>query len=131
MIREIGRKVYDMELPAAIQGESLTRLLQGFGVGAVAAMGIGFSWGGWTLASTAAEQSATETSAAVVAALAPICVENFQADAQATTNMTELLAASSFRRDDLLEDAGWATFSGNDKPTPGVAVECARRLAEI
>ncbi|MEH6836662.1 MULTISPECIES: hypothetical protein [Falsihalocynthiibacter] len=120
-----------MELPAAIQGESLTRLLQGFGLGAVVAIGVGFGWGGWTLGSTAAEQSATETSAAVVAALAPICVKNFQADSQATANMTELLAESSYKRDNLLEDAGWATFSGSDEPTPGVAEECAQRLAEV
>lgn len=120
-----------MELPAMIQGESLTRLLQGFGLGAVVAIGVGFSWGGWTLASTAAEQSATETTAAVVAALSPICVKNFQEDAQATTNMTDLLAEPSYKRDDFLEEAGWATFSGSDEPTAGVANECAQRLAEI
>ncbi len=120
-----------MELPEAIQGESLKRLLQGFALGAVVAMGVGFTWGGWTLASTAAEQSATETSAAVVAALAPICVKNFQAHSEATANMTELLAESSYRRDNWLEKAGWATFSGAEKPTPGVAKECAQQLAAL
>jgi len=40
-----------MRLPAILQGESLTRLLQGLVVGAVATMVIGFNWGGWTLAS--------------------------------------------------------------------------------
>lgn len=120
-----------MERPASAQGESLTRLLQGFGLGAVVAMGVGLGWGGWTLASTAAEQSATETTAAIVAALAPICVKNLQGDAQSAVNMTELLAESSYKRDDLLEKAGWATFSGSDEPTPGVAKECAQQLAAI
>ncbi|SFD67617.1 hypothetical protein SAMN04488523_10236 [Sulfitobacter brevis] len=119
-----------MELPAAIQGESLTRLLQGFGLGAVVAMGVGFGWGGWTLASTAADQTETETTAAVVAALAPICVKEFKADAQASVNMTALMEESSYKRDDMLEKAGWATFAGSDKPTPGVAKECAERLTE-
>ena len=35
-----------MQVPSILQGESLTRLLQGAAVGAVATMIIGFNWGG-------------------------------------------------------------------------------------
>jgi len=120
-----------MELPAAIQGESLKRLLQGFALGAVVAITVGFSWGGWTLGSTAAEQSATGATAAVVAALAPICVENFQADTAAQANLEALMAESSYKRSSSLEKAGWATFSGAEGSTPGVAKECAQRLSAL
>jgi hypothetical protein len=36
-----------MELPSALQGESLTRLLQGAAAGVIATWIIGFNWGGW------------------------------------------------------------------------------------
>ncbi|SRR6266478_2906266 len=36
-----------MEIPSILQGHSRTRLLQGIAIGAVAALVIGFSWGGW------------------------------------------------------------------------------------
>ena len=42
-----------MKLPPILQGESLTRLLQGIAIGAVATIAVGFYWGGWTLGSTA------------------------------------------------------------------------------
>ena len=37
-----------MQVPSILQGELLTRLLQGIAIGAVATMIIGFYWGGWT-----------------------------------------------------------------------------------
>ena len=47
-----------MEVPSILQGQSGTRLLQGIAIGAVATLGIGFSWIGWvtgTKAPSAAE----------------------------------------------------------------------------
>jgi hypothetical protein len=42
-----------MRIPAILQGEARTRFLQGIAFGAVAAMGIGFIWGGWVTGGTA------------------------------------------------------------------------------
>jgi hypothetical protein len=42
-----------MQVPSILQGESLKRLLQGAAIGAVATIDVGFSWGGWSLGSTA------------------------------------------------------------------------------
>ncbi len=43
-----------MQLPSILQGESLKRLLQGRSRPvAVATIFVGFSWGGWSLSSTA------------------------------------------------------------------------------
>ena len=41
-----------MQLPAMLEGDSLTRLLQGAAAGAVATIVVGFYWGGWSLGST-------------------------------------------------------------------------------
>src|SRR2546430_11992180 len=61
-----------MQLPPILQGESLTRLLQGAFVGFLATVVIGFGWGGWTLGSTARETAAKSAATAVVAGLAPL-----------------------------------------------------------
>ena len=74
-----------MQLPSILQGESLKRLLQGAGVGAIATMFVGFYWGGWSLGSTADKMAKERSEVAVVAALAPVCADKFRAlpDAEA------------------------------------------------
>jgi hypothetical protein len=63
-----------MQLPAILEGESLTRLLQGAAAGAVATMFVGFYWGGWSVSSTADKMAKERSELAVVAALgARVC----------------------------------------------------------
>ena len=88
-----------MQLPSILQGESLTRLLQGAAAGAVATIVVGFSWGGWSLGSTADAMAKARSELAVVAALAPVCADKFRAlpDAEAKTvalSKVELVEAS-------------------------------------
>ena len=68
-----------MQVPSILQGESLKRLLQGAAVGAVATIVVGFSWGGWSLGSTADKMAKEQSELAVVAALAPVCADKFRA----------------------------------------------------
>ena len=42
-----------MRMPEILQGEARTRFLQGIAFGAVAAITIGFMWGGWVTGGTA------------------------------------------------------------------------------
>ena len=79
-----------MQLPKILQGESLTRLLQGAFAGFLATVVIGFGWGGWTLGSTAMKMANQSASSAVVTALAPICVDKFQRAAEAKATLAEL-----------------------------------------
>ena len=72
------------------RGESLTRLLQGVAAGAVATLIIGFGWGGWMLGSSAKALADSTASSAVVAAIAPICADQFQRSADAAVNLTAL-----------------------------------------
>ena len=120
-----------MEIPSAFKGESLTRLLQGTAIGAIAAIAIGFGWGGWVLGSTAERQSANDSKSAVVAVLAPICADKFQRSADASKNLEDFNKVSSYKQAAFVEDGGWAVFPGSDGPSAGVARACASLLSEI
>ena len=82
-----------MQLPSILQGESLTRLLQGAAAGAVATIVIGFYWGGWTLGSTAEKQVKNAEQASIVRVLAPICADKFQRSADVSANLEALKKA--------------------------------------
>ena len=58
-------------------------------IGAAAISVIGFSTFGWTLGSTAERMAKEQAQTAVVAVLAPICVEKFQHQADAATKLIE------------------------------------------
>ena len=117
-----------MQLPAILQGDSLTRLLQGAAAGAAATLIIGFYWGGWVTGGSAKEMTQRASTAAVVAALSPICVDKFQRSTEATANMTELKKVSSYMQGSFIEKGGWATFPGMILPERGVAQACANLL---
>lgn len=94
------------------------------------AMGfIGFSQLGWTLGSTAERIADERAQSAVVAALAPICVERFRQQADAPAKLAQLnkVFSSSDRRS-FIEKGGWATTAGSDMPNSAVATACAEQL---
>ena len=119
-----------MQLPPILQGESVTRLLQGAAAGAVATMVIGFYWGGWTLGSTAATRVKAAEQASVVRVLAPICADKFQRSADAGANLEALRKADSWKRDEIIEKAGWTKFPGSE-PDRQVAEACANLLSQV
>jgi hypothetical protein len=88
------------EMPAILKGESLTRLMQGACVGAIAAMVIGFNWGGWLLGSTAEKIAKQQSTQAVVAALAPVCAEKFRALPDAEAKKVALSKVETWKRRD-------------------------------
>src|SRR3981081_2862850 len=100
--------------------------------GAVAFAVVGFSQLGWTLGSTAEKMATPGAAAAVVAALAPICVEKFQ---QQTDAVAKLVAfnkvSSSCDRRSLIEKGGWATMPGSDAPNSAVARACAENVGRM
>jgi alpha/beta superfamily hydrolase len=120
-----------MQMPAMLQGESLTRLSQGAFAGFIATVVIGFSWGGWTLGSTAKEHAVKSAAAAVVTVLAPICADKFRQAADAPANMTELKKTNSWQQDTYIEKGGWATFPGMTAPDRNVAQACATMLTAL
>ena len=96
--------------------------------GAVALAIIGFGWGGWVTGSSARQMSKEEAEKAVVAVLAPICVEQFQRETDSAAKLSALKSTASYKQADFIEEGGWATMVGSDMPTPGTAKACAVML---
>ena len=120
-----------MQFPSILQGESLTRLLQGAALGVVATIAIGFGWGGWMLGSSAEKQTADGAKSAVIAVLAPICADKFQNAANAAVNLESLKSEAGYKQTGFVEKGGWAILPGNDKAGDGVAKACAVILNNI
>ena len=74
--------------------------------GAVAVTVVGFSSLGWTLGSTAERMATQRAETAVVAVLAPICVEKFQHQADAPAKLIEFNKISSWNRRSVIEKGG-------------------------
>lgn len=104
--------------------------LYGAAAGAVALAIVGFSWGGWVTGGTAAEMSDKASVAAVAVALTPYCVENAKMDPQSAAVLAELQSAASYQRRGVIEDAGWATPLGADKPDRALATACQAELTK-
>jgi len=118
-----------MQTLAWYQGESLKRLLQGAAVGVVATLVVGFGWGGWMLGSSAKTLADTAASSAVVAAIAPICADQFQRSADAANNLTELKKTDSWQQAAYVEKGGWAVMLGSKAADSGVSQACAAILS--
>ena len=97
--------------------------------GAIAMMVVGFTWGGWVTGGRAESDALQKSNAAVVAALAPVCVERFNAAPTATNSLADLRKADSWSRSDFVEKGGWATPPGK-KPHDQVSA-IARACAEL
>jgi hypothetical protein len=75
--------------------------------GAAAISVIGFSSFGWTLGSTAERMAREQAHTAVVAVLAPICVEKFQHQADAATKLNEFKKGALVVGPTLNHREGW------------------------
>jgi hypothetical protein len=99
--------------------------------GAIVLAIVGFSWGGWVTGSTANELAIKRADSAVVAALTPICVENFLHAAGATANLATLKKlASNWEQGDFVGKGGWATRPGAASSDYQLARACAETLAQ-
>jgi hypothetical protein len=120
-----------MQLPPMLQGDSMTRLLQGAAAGCAITLILGFGWGGWQLQSKAQKLTNESVNNAVVAALAPICADKFEHAADAPATLIKLKATDSWKQDIFVVDGGWATFPGNKEANRNVAEACAKILSEL
>src|SRR6202011_6100049 len=100
--------------------------------GAVVLTVVGFSSLGWTLGSTAEKMATQRAETAVVAVLAPICVEKFQQQTDAAAKLVAFnKVSSSWDRRSLIEKGGWATMPGSSTPDAAVASACAEKLGSL
>lgn len=105
-------------------------LLWGAAGGAAIVAVAGFGWAGWTTANSAEAMAVKRSDEAVVAALAPVCVDRFGLDNAAAANLVALKAADSWTRSDLVVKGGWARIGtgATDMRHSAVARACAELL---
>ena len=94
--------------------------------GAIAAMIIGFVWGGWVTGGTAGRMVESSAEMATVQALTPLCVAKAE---QEPEQLLLLKEESSYQRDDFVVKAGWVD-SVNEKYRSAVAEACASTVVE-
>jgi hypothetical protein len=103
--------------------------LWGFVCGAAALAIVGFSWGGWVTGSKAELTASSRAEAAVVAALAPLCVANFQRAADVSVNLAALRKIESWSQGEFIEKGGWAGLP--DPKANEQLSQVARACAEL
>jgi hypothetical protein len=108
---------------------AVTPALWGAAGGAIALAIVGFMWGGWLTGGQAENLARTRAETAVVAVLAPICVDKFRQDAGAVANLAEMKKITySWEHGRFIEKGGWATAPGSTEPNSAVAKVCAETL---
>ena len=94
--------------------------------GAIAAIVIGFLWGGWVTGGTAGKMEAASAEGAIVQAFTPLCVAKTE---QQPDQILLLKEKSSWQRDDFVIKAGWVD-NVSEKYRSAVAEACALTVVE-
>jgi hypothetical protein len=94
--------------------------------GMIAAIVVGFVWGGWVTGGTATQMAATSAESAIVQAFTPLCVAKAE---QEPDQLVLLKEESSWQRDDFVVEAGWVA-NVNEKYRGEVADACAIAVLE-
>jgi hypothetical protein len=94
--------------------------------GAIAAIIIGFAWGGWVTGGTSRDVAGMAAQSAVVTAFVPLCVAKAE---QQPDQLPPLKAASVYGRYDIVLKAGWVSNVA-EKYRRGVAESCATAIVE-
>lgn len=92
---------------------------------------LGFTAGGWVTGGTADEMVASAKEDARSELAAMICVDNFAAAPGAQASLASLKEASSWERDDFIEDGGWAVLPGDLEVVDGSMDLCAEKLVAM
>lgn len=97
----------------------------------VATMLVGFTAGGWVTGGTADEMVSDAREEARAELAATLCVNRFAAAPGAQAELTALKEASSWERDDFIEEGGWAELSGTVAIVDGSLDLCADKLVAM
>jgi len=97
-------------------------------IGAIIAMIIGFGWGGWVLGSTSQHKADSMVEDALVARLSPMCLEQFNKDAQKEMKLKELTALNRWERGKYVEEQGWATMPFEREPDKMLSERCVEQI---
>jgi len=112
-----------MEMPSQV-----TPAFWGAVGGAAAVAFIGFNFGGWVTGGAAEALASQRATKAVVAALAPICVENFNRGKDAPVQLAELKKTKSWEQAAFITKGGWAAMPGLATVDNAMASSCAEMI---
>jgi hypothetical protein len=105
--------------------------LIGAAAGAGALAVLGFNWGGWVTGSTAERIADRKAGAAVVLALAPICVDRFRHQPDAGAYFVSFQELSSYDQTGFIEKGGWAATLGGEQDSLAIIHACAASLTKL
>ena len=94
--------------------------------GGIAAVVIGFSWGGWITPGTAGQMETASAKAAVIHEFAPLCVAKAEPQLDKLAELKEL---SSWKHNTFVAEAGWVD-NVSAEYRDDVAGVCALTLIE-
>jgi hypothetical protein len=94
-------------------------------------MVVGFTWGGWVTGGSARTMAEKASDTARADLAATICVTKFMNGKDAATQLATLKQTSNWKREQFIQDGGWATLPGLKQPVRDGADTCAQRLAEM
>lgn len=96
----------------------------------VLTIAVGFIWGGWVTGGGSLKAGELMGKDAVIERLVPICVAQFNQDPDKAVKLEELNGLSAYQRSQYVQDQGWATMPGEEKPDRKVAEACAKLIME-
>ena len=96
----------------------------GVALGAVVAMIVGFSWGGWVTGGTAEGR----TDEALLASRAAICVAQFMKAPNHDQELKAFQELDTWNRGELIGKGGWDKMPGQGEASDAVAEACARGI---
>jgi hypothetical protein len=105
---------------------SLKPALWGAAGGAIAAIVVGFAWGGWVTGGTAGRMVTSGAEAAIVQAFTPLCVARAE---QEPDQLTLLKAENRWQRREFVVKAGWVA-NVSERYRREVAEACATTIVE-
>ena len=109
---------------------SKTMLVWTFIGAIIATIVVGFNWGGWVTSGTSKTMATAAGHTARGELASVICVERFNAAADAVAKLAEFKAIpDSYKKRQFVEAGGWATMPGQTSPDRRGAEGCAVALA--
>jgi len=112
-------------MPMAIPAQMKPAIWGAIG-GAIAAMIIGFVWGGWVTGGTSEKNAGAAAQTAIEQAFVPLCVAKAE---QHPDQLPLLKKENSYSRSDFVNKAGWVSDVA-EKYRRNVAEACALAIVE-
>ena len=98
--------------------------------GAILAAIVGFNWGGWVTSGTAEVMAKEIAENAVAKRFTPICLAQVNRDPKKDEKLKAFKAKDAWDGQKYVEEQGWATLPGEEKPDSKIAEGCAKQLSE-